>query len=184
MSTLHTHTRSRWQGLQPDKFIGAVLYGPLRTQIKELHTLISLYTGILHRSPTGASLRLGAPPAGGPNSIVRVRDLFKHMRACTADASDIIHGDNPTVKIAVYTHEGYILFTTHEVRRYLNNVERWARCLLNDPCANSMAIPELDGIHARDIALDILEHLVRVNNLLDFSQSYAAGLMERHQYAV
>jgi hypothetical protein len=173
MPLLHDRTRAYWETLEADKFVGAVFYGPLRAQINDLHTRVSLYTGILHRSMNGSILRLSAPPAGGPTSVVRVRDLFKHMRACMADASDIINGESATLKITAHTHEAYILLTVNELHRYLSNIERWSTHLLNDTLANSVALPELGNTYAHNIARELLDHLEAIYSLLEFSLHYA-----------
>ncbi len=177
-------TRTYWQTLEPDKFIGAVLYGPLRAHINNLHTRISLYTGILHRSMNGSILRLSAPPTGGPASVVRVRDLFKHMRACMADANDIISGDSATMQLPDETYEDYILRTVYDLRRYLSNVERWSNCLLSDPLANSMSLPELNNGYVAHISHELLELLQPIYALLEFAVQYVEQAVARRLHGV
>ena len=173
MSSLHTDTRARWGQLEPEKFVGAVLYGALRDKIKMAFMVVSVYTQIIHSLPGTASIRLSQPPPGGPNDLTKLRDLLKHMRACITDANDIIQGDNPTLTLGSYTPEGYILHTVRDIRRYILNIERWSAAIENDPAIDLATLPGLNGKRAGDVATDILKHMAEILQLLDFAQTYA-----------
>ena len=178
MTGLHTETRARWGELQPDKFVGTVMYGTLREKIKMAYMVISVYTQIIHSLPGTASLKLCQPPPGGPNDIIKLRDLLKHMRACITDANDIIQGDIPTLPIEAYTPEGYILHTVRDIRRYVVHIDRWASAIENDPEMDLTTLPGLNGKRAGDVATDILKHITEIVQILDFAQSYAEQVRE------
>jgi hypothetical protein len=175
---LHTDTRVRWGQLQPDKFVGTVLYGTLREKIKMAYMVISVYTQIIHSLPGTASLKLCQPPPGGPDDVLKLRDLLKHMRACITDANDIIQGDNPTLPVSAYTPEGYILQMTRDIRRYVNLIHRWASAIENDPAMELAILPGLNGKRAGDVATDILKHIAEIVQILDFAQSYAEQVLQ------
>lgn len=170
MAALHDETRYRWMRLPPEKFIGTVLYGALREKIKLAYTAISVYTQIIHSLPGTASVRLSnAVPARDP---IKLRDLMKHMRACIADAHDIIQSDTATLSLASYTPEGYILGTVRDIRRAIQHIDRWAASMTNDP-GMQVELPTLDGKRACDVAAEIQKYITDVNSLLDFAQLYA-----------
>src|SRR5215510_5615258 len=141
MTGLHTDTRARWEHLEPEKFVGAVIYGTLRDKVKMPYMVISVYTQIIHSLPGTATIQLREAPAGGPNDVVKLRDLLKHMRACITDANDIIQGDIPTLPLEAYTPEGYILHTVRDVRRYIVHIDRWASAIENDPDMDLAPLP-------------------------------------------
>lgn len=178
MTGLHTDTRAQWGQLEPEKFVGAVMYGTLRDKIKMTYMVISVYTQIIHSLPGTASLKLRQPPPGGPNDIVKLRDLLKHMRACITDANEIIQGDQPTLPLSAYTPEGYILHTVRDIRRYIEHIDRWAAAVESDPDMDLAVLPGLNGKRAGDIATDILKHVAEIMQILEFSQSYAEKVQQ------
>lgn len=173
MAGLHTDTRARWGQLEPEKFVGAVLYGALRDKIKMAYMVVCVYTQIIHSQPGTASIRLCQPPPGGPHDVTKLRDLLKHMRASITDANDIIQGDNPTLPIEAYTPEGFILTTVRDVRRYIAHIDRWASAIENDATLDLTPLPGLNGKRVGDVASDILKHVTEITQILDFAQHYA-----------
>ncbi len=173
MTGLHTDTCARWGQLDPDKFVGTVMYGTLRDKIKMAYMVISVYTQIIHSLPGTAALKLHQPPPGGPDDILKLRDLLKHMRACISDANDIIQGDIPTLPLSAYTPEGYILYTVRDIRRYMLHIDRWASAIEGDTEMDLAVLPGLNGKRAGDVASDILKHVTEIMQILDFAQSYA-----------
>lgn len=183
MVVLHDETRARWEQLDPEKFIGRVLYGALREKIKLSYTVICVYTQIMNSLPAAVSLRLEQSPPGLPSDVTRLRDLFKHMRACITDAHEIIQCDVQTISISNYTPESYILHTVWDIRRYIHHIEEWARAIESDKRVNEATFAELNGNRTGDIAGDILKHVLEVTQILDFAQEYAEKLAGIQQTA-
>jgi hypothetical protein len=174
MSALHDETRSRWTRLNPEKFIGSVLYGALREKIKLTYTVVSVYTQIIHSLPGTGSIRLQQTMV--TKDPTALRDLLKHMRACMADAHDVIQCDTPTLSLPSYTPESYILFTVRDLQHSMQPVVRWGHMIANDP-GMSVELPTLDGKTAADVGAEIVKHVAEVCAILEFAEHYAERIL-------
>ncbi|MBL8164098.1 MAG: hypothetical protein JNJ61_19070 [Anaerolineae bacterium] len=174
MSALHDETRSRWSRLNPEKFIGSVLYGALREKIKLTYTVVSVYTQIIHSVPGTGSIRL--QQHGNAKEPTSLRDLLKNMRACMADAHDVIQCDTPTLSLPSYTPEGYILFTVRDLQHSMQPVVRWGEMIANDP-GMSVEVPTLDGKTAAEVGAEIIRHVAEVSAILEFAERYAEHIL-------
>ena len=178
MAVLRDETRNRWSALAPDKFISTVLYGALGDQLKLAYTFISVYTQIMHNLPRTQTLGVT-----NHSSVVQLRGLLKHLRSSISDASDVLHGDNtPTIPLANYSDEGFILSTTGAIRHYIEEIEAGVLRIETTPELMGIPMPGSNGRLASSVASDIRGYMLDLNQLLDFAQQYAQRIVERSNH--
>jgi hypothetical protein len=175
MAVLREETRNRWSALAPDKFINTVLYGALGDQLKLAYTFIAVYTQIMHNLPRTQSLGVT-----NHTSVVELRNLLKHLRTSISDANNVLHGDDtPTVPIATYTDEGFILGLVSTIRRFIQEIEAGVEKIETTPTLMDIPMPGSNGRLASSVASDIAGYMVEINQILDFAQHYAQRIIER-----
>jgi hypothetical protein len=175
MYAQHEDTRARWEQYSPEEFIRGVMGLALRDKITLAYSLIHVYTGVIHKSPTTLGLRLSSTPFGAPKDITDARALFLHMRAAIADAQDVVRGDIRTLPTH-YTPHDYILSVVKELNGYIASIRRWASALQTDVAVGSARLPQLHDKAMADVAADVLRHVNEIKYILDFAQMYAEKL--------
>ncbi len=175
MAVLREETRNRWSALTPDKFIHTVLYGALGDQLKLAYTFIAVYTQIMHNLPRTQPLRLS-----NHQSVVELRGLLKRLRTSISDANDALHGDDtPTVPVATYTDEGFILDLVTTIRRHIQEIEAGVLKIETTPELMTIPMPGSNGRLASSVASDIRGYMLEINQILEFAQQYAQRIVER-----
>jgi hypothetical protein len=178
MAVLREETRNRWSALASDKFINTVLYGALGDQLKLAYTFIAVYTQIMHNLPRTQPLRLNNHQA-----VVELRTVLKHLRTSISDANDALHGDNtPTVPVATYTDEGFILDLVETIRRYTTEIEAGVKKIETTPELMDIPMPGSNGRLASSVASDISDYISEINQILEFAQHYAQRILERSSH--
>ena len=175
MAVLREETRNRWSALAPDKFIHTVLYGALGDQLKLAYTFIAVYTQIMHNLPRTQPLRLNNHQA-----VVDLRGLLKRLRTSISDANDALHGDDtPTMPVASYTDEGFILDQVTIIGRYIQEIEAGVLKIETTPELMDIPMPGSNGRLASSVASDIRGYMLEIKQILEFAQQYAQRIAER-----
>jgi hypothetical protein len=178
MAVLREETRNRWSALAPDKFINTVLYGALGDQLKLAYTFIAVYTQIMHNLPRTQQLGLT-----NHTSVVELRNLLKHLRTSISDANNTLRGDDtPTVPVATYTDEGFILDLVITIRRYIREIETGVTKIETTPELMNIPMPGSNGRLASSVASDITGYMLEINQILDFAHNYAQRIIERSSH--
>lgn len=170
MSPIHDETRARWNALPPEQFSKVVLKGVVREKIKLASLIIHVYAQIIHQFPATASMRVTYAD-GNAKAETRLREIFLNMRACIADAQDVMDGDTRTLP-ASYTTEEYVLSLVNEVRHYMRPVDRWTQAICTTTQVGDVKLPGFKGKTIGVIGEEIARSLTEIALLLDFAESY------------
>ncbi len=173
MITLLEETRARWQHLPPEMFYQKVVRETLSEQIKMAYTVMSVYTQIVTTLPLTSSLALQQLPPGTPRELASIRPLLRHMRDLLLQAHSAVLGDDTVTLPASYGWEGFILYLVGDVRRFIEETERWSAVIASDPRMQKAQVRQLNHKTIAAIGVEMRDQMNAIMTTLTFAQSYA-----------
>jgi hypothetical protein len=165
-----------WEQYAPGQFINQILRRTLEQKISSAYVVIHTSVQLVDRAPNTAGLKLRDPIITGGQPITAVRAIFTKMGRCAVLMHDAIHEESLVI-VPQSTPHWVILSTVRALRAPAGCIEQLARAVRDDYSINTTLLPGNKSLQA--VAMDILQQIAVVTQLLDRAQSYAETLKQR-----